>query len=412
MSDSPLLHPDALVALRRDLHRHPELSHREERTAGVVAEHLGAMGLAPQRGVAGHGVVALVEGKLPGPTLLYRADMDALPIQEVEGRPWGSVHPGVMHACGHDVHTTIGLGVAAALCARRDALHGRVKLVFQPAEEAAPPPDQTIGAERMVDEGVLETPKVDAAFALHVMPGLPVGQIAGTGGGVWAASDLFDIQVQGTMAHGASPQEARDPIVAGAALVLALQQVVARNVDPRHPAVLSVCRFDAGSTHNIIPATARLQGLLRTLDPEARSIALERMEEIVAHVAAAHGCTATLSVVRGAWLTENDPALERRALERIAASGLATVTRFPPQLAAEDFSAFSRRVPGCYLFLGAGNPDRGIVHPIHTPAFDVDEDCIAIGRDAMVDVLLHVAAGWSAAGPAGHDDLPGTPDAP
>ncbi|TVQ97528.1 MAG: amidohydrolase [Deltaproteobacteria bacterium] len=396
---TPLSDPD-LRALRRDLHQHPELSHHEERTAALVDRTLTALGLHTRTGIAGHGITALVEGSHPGPTLLYRADMDALPIQEAEDRPHRSLHPGVMHACGHDVHTTIGLGVASSLAHRRDDLHGRILLVFQPAEEAAPPPGQVIGAERMVDEGVLDHNPVDAAFALHVMPSLPVGAIAGTGGPVWAASDLFDIRIHGRMAHGAYPHESRDPILAAAHLVTALQQVAARNTDPRHPTVLSVCSFHGGDSHNTIPEHVQLRGLLRTLDPDARDIALERLHTIVEHTAAAHDCSATLHLVRGAHLTANHPALEAAVLERIGQAGLATPTLHPPQLGAEDFAAFSRRVPGCYLFLGVRNEERGIVHPIHTPRFDVDEDCLSIGRDAMVDALLHVGRHWNDIAPA------------
>jgi amidohydrolase len=382
-----------LIALRRDLHQHPELSHHEARTAGVVAERLRALGLEPRTGVAGHGIIADLVGSHPGPTLLYRADMDALPIDEAEDRPYRSCNPGVMHACGHDVHTTIGVGVATALASVREQLKGRVRFVFQPAEEAAPPPGAVIGAERMVREGALEGPPVDAAFALHVMPLLPVGQIAGTGGAVWAASDLFDIHIDGAMAHGAYPHEGVDPVLCAAHVIASLQQIVSRNIDAREPTVVSVCRVQGGSAYNVIPARVTLQGLVRTLSDATRAVALARLREVAEGVAAAHGCRATVTTVRGTLLTANDPGLERRTLASIERSRVAEVTSFQPQMGAEDFAAFSTRVPGCYLFLGVRNEERGIVHMIHTPRFDVDERCIGIGVRAMAGALLEASAG-------------------
>lgn len=396
----PLDH-DALVAIRRDLHAHPELSHEEARTAAQVVHHLSSLPLSVLReGVAGHGVVGLLEGAHPGPTLLYRADMDALPIREVDGRAYGSTTPGVMHACGHDVHTTVGLGVASRLAAARDALHGRILFVFQPAEEAAPPPGQVIGAEKMVEEGVLREFGVDAAFALHVMPTIDVGTLGWTGGPVWAASDLFDIEVHGAMAHGAYPHEGRDPILAASAIVSALQQVASRLVDTRETVTLSVCRFDSGSAYNIVPDRALLQGLLRTHQPEVRAAAMAAAERIVRHTAEAHDCRATLQWVRGTYQTANDPVLEafvgEQVRTRVPHVGW---TQAPAQMGAEDFAAFSRRVPSCYLFLGVRNEARGITHMIHTPEFDVDEACLSHGVDAMVEALLAVGASWTTLGP-------------
>ncbi len=389
------LSPTELVEIRRDLHRNPELSHAEGRTAAAVVRTLTALGIEARAGVAGHGVIAVVEGDHPGPTLLFRADMDALPIQEEGDHDYVSENPGVMHACGHDVHTTIGLGVAASLVNRRADLRGRVKLVFQPAEEAAPGPGQVIGAEKMVEEGALSDPDVDAAFALHVMPNLDVGQLGYTGGTVWAASDLFDIEITGRMAHGAYPQDGADPLLAGAAIVQALQQVVSRNVDTRSPCVLSVCRFEGGNAYNVIPDRARLRGLLRTHDDAMRDLAMSRAREIVESTAQAHGCSARLSFVRGTHLTENRPGLEDFAGEVIS-SALPDVgfVLMPAQMGAEDFAAFSRRVPGCYLFLGVRNEARGIVHQIHTPRFDVDEACLAVGVDAMTELLLAACSDW------------------
>jgi amidohydrolase len=385
---------EELIAIRRDLHAHPELSHHEARTSGRVVELLSDSTLKLHTGVAGHGVVADVVGPHPGPTLLFRADMDALPIQEVGGRDYGSTNPGVMHACGHDVHTTVGIGVARAVAARQSEVNGTVRFVFQPAEEAAPPPGQSIGAELMVEEGTLDG--VDAAFALHCMPSLNVGSLGWTGGPVWAASDLFDIDVSGSMAHGAYPHEGRDALLAAAQIVNALQQVTSRNVDTRDPCVLSVCRIGSGQAYNIVPDAASLQGLLRTHSEEARSLALRRMAEIVKGTAEAYGCTATLRTVRGTYQTANHPQLER-AVGALVQEHHPDVRweAFKPQMGAEDFAAFSRRVPGCYLFLGVRNEARGIVHPIHTPEFDVDERALGIGVRTMTDTLLSAGARWA-----------------
>lgn len=390
------LSDDALVSLRRDLHRHPELSHEEERTASLVAASLRAQGLTVREGVAGHGVIADIKGAHEGPTLLYRADMDALPIQEAEGRTYGSVNAGVMHACGHDVHTTMGLGVAAAIADRRAELHGTVRCLFQPAEEAAPPPGQVIGAEEMVNQGALEG--VDAAFALHVMPTLDVGTIGATGGAVWAASDLFDVWIRGEMAHGAYPHEGRDPIVAAAQLIGAWQMVPARFCDARDPVVLSVGRVRAGSAYNVLPNEVHLQGLLRTHDPAVREAAIAHATRLAEQIAGAFDCTAEVQFVRGTYATQNDPTLEAHAVTAIRASGAAEVVSAPPQMGAEDFAAFSRRVPGCYLFVGVRNEARGVTSMIHTPTFDVDERCLRVGVDAMTHALLDVGARWSSLG--------------
>ena len=386
-----------LITVRRDLHAHPELSHQENRTAGVVAERLRALGLAPREKVAGHGLYADIEGALPGPHLLLRADMDALPIQEVSGRPYGSRTPGVMHACGHDVHTTIALGVAESLVSARSQLAGRVRVLFQPAEEAAPPPGEVIGAERMVQEGALAGPDVDAAFAFHVMPTLEVGVVAGTGGAVWASSDVFSIEVEGWMSHGAYPHEGRDAILASSQIVLALQHLVSRQVDPRDAAVVSVCEFLGGNSTNILPANVRMRGLVRALRESTRRMLVERVDEVVEGVARAYGCRAKVTWVRGAHLTSNAPTLERTALEAVARAGIPVRQGHEPQLGAEDFAAFSRRVPSAYLFLGTRNEERGITSPLHTPRFDVDEACLLVGVRAMTAALLHVASTWSSA---------------
>lgn len=390
---------DELIRLRRDLHAHPELSHQESRTASVVAAALRSLGIEPRIDVGGHGVVADIIGPNDGPTLLYRADMDALPIQETAGRTYGSTNPGVMHACGHDVHTTVGMGVASRLQARRSEIHGRVRLMFQPAEEAAPPPGQKIGAEAMVAEGLLADPPVNAAFALHVMPTLDVGTIGFTGGPVWAASELFDIHLHGAMAHGAYPHDGHDTVYVAAQLIQALQMIPARNVDTRELCVISIGRIAAGTAYNIMPDHVHIQGLIRTHNPTVRSVVLQRFHEVVQGIAAAGRCSAHVEMVVGTHRTANDPWLERFCVDRLAQTGLLRPVAAQPQMGAEDFAAVSRRVPAAYLLLGVRNEERGIVHMIHTPEFDVDEACLAPAADAMTDVLLHAGRSWQQIAP-------------
>lgn len=385
---------DELIRIRRHLHAHPELSLQETETARFIEAELTEIGLEPQR-VADTGVVAVVEGSRPGPTLGWRADIDALPIQEANDVAYASTHPGVMHACGHDVHTTVGLGLARALCRRRHELAGRVKFVFQPAEEATPV-DAAIGAERMVLEGVLEDPPVDAFFAVHCMPTLDAGLIGHTGGPVWAGSQLVEIAVAGQKTHAAYPHEGIDAVVVASHIVVALQTVTSRRIDAREACVLSIGKLEAGNSYNIIADEARLTGILRTLSHTTAQTARREIERIVDGVAAAFGASAVVKFTQGAHLTANDVELERRTVGVLRdIAGPERVVPALPQMGAEDFSAFSRRVPGCYLFLGVRNEARGITHMIHTPRFDVDESCIPFAVDTFADALVHLSSTWN-----------------
>lgn len=384
---------DELLRIRRHLHAHPELSLVEHRTAEFIEAELAAIGLASVR-VAETGVVATLEGALPGPTFGWRADIDALPIHEENEVDYCSTSPGVMHACGHDVHTTVGLGLARSLMARRDELAGRVKFVFQPAEEASPV-DAPIGAERMVVEGVLSDPAVDAVFALHCMPTLDVGLIGHTGGAVWAGSDLVEIEIIGQKTHAAYPHEGVDAVVIASHVVVALQTVTSRRVDAREACVLSIGKLEAGNSYNIIADRAQLTGILRTLSSETARVGREEIARIVTNVAAALGGEGKVHFTQGARLTANDLSLERRTVSILReVAGAANVVPHLPQMGAEDFSAFSTRVPACYLFLGVRNEDRGITHMIHTPRFDVDEACIPFAVDAFSTTLLQLATRW------------------
>ena len=393
----PLSASDAaqLVQWRRHLHAHPELSFEEEATACYIEQALAQLGVQEVRRCAQTGVVATIRGAHPGPTLAFRGDIDALPIQQDSQAPYRSQRPGVMHACGHDVHATLGLGVAAQLWRQRDALHGVVKCIFQPAEEASPE-DVPIGAERMVHEGVLRDPDVDAIFAFHCMPTLQVGKIGYTGGPVWARSDLIQIEVLGQKTHAAYPHSGIDAVVVASHLIAALQTVTSRSLDARSPCVLSIGRLEAGSSYNIIADRASLTGILRTLSDQTSERALTQIQQIIQGVAAAFGAKASLTVTPGARLTANDPTLEARAVELLRQIvGPERLVHHLPQLGAEDFAAFSTRVPGCYLFLGVRNEARGIVHMIHTPQFDVDEACLPLGVAAMSQALLRLAREWT-----------------
>lgn len=395
MTNLEIERAEALRALRRDLHAHPELGYCEARTAALVAERLRTLGLTVTTGIAGTGVVGVLETGRPGPTLGWRADMDALPIVEENAVPYRSCNAGVMHACGHDVHTTVALGAAEVLAARREALAGgRIAFVFQPNEEGAPGAGPS-GADAMVQAGVLEQFGIEAMFAMHCMPSLEVGRIGYTPGGVWAASDRFLLRLRGVQTHGAYPHLGVDPIVAASQVVLALQTISSRSIDTQQACVVSVCQLHAGNQFNVIPGEAVLEGIVRTLDEGVRARALEAVRRIVEGVAASSGTHAELSLHRGAELTANDDALLERVLGVLrGALPAERVVRIPAQMGAEDFAAFSRVVPSVYLLLGVRNEATGLgVEPLHSPRFDVDEACLGVGVEAAVALLEGLLAG-------------------
>lgn len=372
-----------LVGIRRDLHQHPELSNREFRTAGVVAQYLKSLGLPVQTGVAHTGVVALLEGNHPGPTLAVRADMDALPIQEVNDVPYKSSQEGIKHACGHDVHTTIGLGVAETLCALRSQLRGRVKFIFQPAEEGAPAGEKG-GASLMLEERVLENPDVEAIFALHVMPTIEAGKLGYQTGPVWASNDAVEIFIQGRKTHGAYPHTGVDAIAVSSHVLLALQTLVNRSVDVRDPLLISFGVIEGGNQFNVIADRVRLVGMMRCLSAEVRRLAPSRIEELLRGITRSFGASFTLQIMPGAPVTMNHPKLLQRSVELLeAAVGKPNVLLQKPQMGAEDFACFAEKVPGFYFLLGVRNESRGITEMLHTPGFDVDESCLSTGVQAM-----------------------------
>jgi len=378
-----------LIAQRRDFHMHPELSNREERTSRVVAERLRAIGLEDiKTGVGRYGVTALLKGTKPGPVVAVRADMDALPIQEVNDVPYKSLVPNVKHACGHDAHTTIELGVAEILSHMRDEIHGTIKFIFQPAEEG-PPLGEEGGAPLMIKEGALENPRPSAIFGLHVMPVVEVGQIAYNSGPAMASSDHFIITIHGKKVHGAYPHDGIDAIVVAAECVTALQTIRSRRIDTTEPLVITIGSIQGGNRFNIIADEVKLEGTVRTLNEDVRKKAQSMMRETLDGITKAYGASYEMNYSEGAAVTYNEPSLVEETLPTIRRIvGEKNMVSPKPQMGAEDFSYFQRVVPGFYYFLGVGNRAKGITAQIHTPEFDLDEDSLVIGVKVMSNVLL------------------------
>ncbi|HUF48173.1 MAG TPA: amidohydrolase [Vicinamibacterales bacterium] len=389
-----------LIEWRRHLHQHPELSNREVETARYVADRLRSFGLEPQMGVARNGVVALLQGGRPGPVVALRADMDGLPVREAVDLPFASRATGeyegnavgVMHACGHDTHVAMLLATARILTEMRDRLPGSVKFIFQPAEEGAPQGEQPAGAQLMVAEGVMDNPKVDAVFGLHVFANVETGTITYRSGPFMAASDSFEILVQGRQTHGSAPWRGVDPIVVGAQIVNALQTIVSRNVDiTKLPAIVSVGQFQSGVRNNIIPDTARLVGTIRTFDDEVQRDIHARVTRIAEGVAAGAGATVTVTINRGYPVTSNDPALTARMLPTLERVAPGRVRESELITGAEDFTYYQRQAPGLFVFLGITPPDQvGKAPANHSPYFFVDEAALATG----VRALAHLAVDY------------------
>ncbi|TWI13397.1 M20 family metallopeptidase [Aerolutibacter ruishenii] len=392
---------DQVIAWRRDFHQHPELSNREQRTAAKVAEHLRALGLKPQTGVARHGVVAIIEGGRPGPKIALRADMDALPVREQTGLPFASTATaeyrgetvGVMHACGHDAHTATLLGVADALVKMRKDLPGQVMLIFQPAEEGAPPPEEG-GAALMLKEGLFARFKPEAVFGLHVFSSVQAGQIAVRGGPLMAASDRFAIKVTGRQTHGSAPWGGIDPIVATADLVGTAQTIVSRRTNiAKLPAVVTFGAIKGGIRYNIIPDEVEMVGTIRTFDPAMRQRIFADLRNVAEHTAAAHGAKASTEIFEadGNPATVNDPALTARMLPSLqAVVGKDNVYEPPLQMGSEDFSLYALEVPSMFFFVGSTGKgiDPATAPSNHSPQFLLDESSLDVGLRALLQVSL------------------------
>lgn len=380
---------DRLIATRRDFHMHPELSNREVRTSGIVAARLRELGLEDIKvNVGKHGVTALLRGGKPGPVVAVRADMDALPVSETNDVPYKSQTPGVKHACGHDVHTTVELGVAEVLSKMKDQIAGTIKFIFQPAEEG-PPAGEEGGAKLMIKEGAMDNPRPQAIFGLHTNPNVEVGGIGYMSGPAMASSDRLLLTITGKSVHGALPYKGVDAIVVSAQAILALQTIHSRRIDTQEPFVLTIGMINGGQRNNIVAGEVKMEGTLRTFSEENRQKIITMMRQTLDGVTSANGASYDLQILENGAVTNNDPALVNATLpvmRRIL--GETNVKPLTPMMPAEDFSYYQKLVPGFYYFLGTGNVKKGITAQWHTPEYDVDEDSLVIGVKLMANVLL------------------------
>jgi amidohydrolase len=382
---------DELTAIRRDLHMHPELGFQEFRTAGIVTDQLNALGYEVVTGVGKTGVVGLLPGGQPGDrTVLLRFDMDALPIEDIKDVPYRSQTPGVMHACGHDAHVAVGLGVAKVLAKYREQLPGTIKLMFQPAEEGIG------GAIAMINDGILDRigPPVDRALGLHVSSMHPFGTAVVRSGAMLAAGAGLTITVTGRGGHGAMPNQTVDAVVVAAQIIVALQTIVARNVDPEDTAVVSIGSIQAGNAGNVIAETAIMRGTIRSFTPESKALLRRRVPEIAMGIAAALGATATVEIGEGVDATVSAPGPTAVVYDAAAAVlGAENIDTTYRTTGGEDFSAVLARVPGNFFFLGARNDERGINAPHHNPRFDIDERCLPQGVAILCEAARQVLQG-------------------
>jgi amidohydrolase len=388
-----------VITWRRDFHQNPELGNREFKTAEKIAKHLRSLGIEVQTGVAKTGVVGILKGGKPGPVVALRADMDALPVKERVTIPFASKAEAeyngktvnIMHACGHDTHVAILMGTAEILASIKEDLHGTVKFIFQPAEEG-PPEGEEGGAELMVKEGVLENPKVDVIFGLHINAQTEVGKIKYRPKGTMASSDWFTIHVKGKQSHGASPWMSIDPIVTASQIVLGLQTIVSRNLElTETAAVVSVGQINAGVRSNIIPEELTMNGTIRTLDHKTQELVHSRVKQISTNIAESAGATAEVTIAKKTLITYNDPILTQNMLPSLeSAAGKENVSLTSAVTGAEDFSFYQAKIPGLFFFLGGmpngKNPAETAGH--HTPDFYIDESGFVLGMKALSELTI------------------------
>ena len=387
-----------VIEWRRHFHEHPELSNREFNTAKKIAEHLKGLGLEVKEGVAHTGVIGLLKGAEDGPVVALRADIDALPVTERNNLPYKSEviaeyngqKTGVMHACGHDTHIAILMGVAEVLSGMRDELNGTVKFIFQPAEEG-PPPSEKGGASLMVEEGVLTNPNVDVIFGLHIAAGTPLGQISYKSGGFMAASDRFEVKVKGKQAHGSTPWASIDPIAVSTQIINSLQYIISRNAElTKEAAVITVGMIQAGVRYNIIPEEARFVGTIRTLDMEMQKMIHEKIKTTAKNIGEIASAEVTVEIVNNAPLTYNSPELTQQMIPSLKKAST-NVQSVKAVTGAEDFSYFQEKVPGLYFFVGAKPESEPYIQPLnghHTPDFMLDEAAMLTGVKAMLNLTL------------------------
>ena len=374
---------DRLIAIRRMLHENPELSFEEFQTAEFLANALRELGLEVKEKVGKTGVTALLQGGKPGPTIAIRGDIDALPIKELADVPYASKVPGKMHACGHDTHAACVLGAAMLLAGVREKLSGNAFFIFEPAEEI------NRGAAAMLADGVMETPKIDMIFGVHCHPEIPAGKIGVKEGYLMAAVDTTRFKITGKGGHGGLPHRDIDPITATAAMIMNVQTIVSRNVPPLNPAVVSFGTIHGGLVNNVIPDYVELSGTVRTYDEETRDLIEKRLHEVVRSTAAALGCTAELSYEREFSAVNNDPqaaAIARNAVETIGGPGSAVIPI--PSTGGEDFAMYMEKAPGCFIWLGVGNPAMGAIHPWHSPVFVADDSYLWLGAGSLAQAAI------------------------
>ena len=386
---------NTIIDLRHQIHQYPELGNREFKTAKLVAEHLRSLGIEVETNIAYTGVVGVLKGNKPGPVVAVRADMDALPVTEETDLPFKSTvkttyldkEVGVMHACGHDIHTSVQLGVASVLASMKRSLPGTVKFIFQPAEEG-PPPGEEGGAELMLKEGVFDNPKPSAVFGLHTHAALEVGELGLTIGPAMAAVDQFIITIKGKQSHGAYPHKSVDPIIMATEVVTAFQTIRSRSLSPLEPSVVTVGIIRGGERFNIIPEEVHLEGTVRTYDPEVQDMVEKRMNEILKGITLAYGGSFELNYDRGTPATINNPELCKQmipTLERVV--GKNNLKMMDPVMGGEDFAIFANEVPGIYYRLGVVKPGTTSGW-IHTPTFRADDSCLEVGIRAMSNLVV------------------------
>ncbi|TSB46878.1 M20 family metallopeptidase [Alkalicoccobacillus porphyridii] len=374
------LYPE-MVEIRRKLHAQPELSFHEEKTPAFIADYLEELGVDVKRGVGGRGVVGYIKGDLPGKTVALRADFDALPIQEDTGLPFASEVPGVMHACGHDGHTATLLVCAKVLMENRHLIKGTIVLIHQFAEELAPG-----GAIEMIKDGCLDG--VDVIYGTHLWNPLPLGQVGYRSGPIMAASDRFEVKIQGKGGHGAAPHETIDAVAVGAAVVQNLQHVVSRQVDPLKSAVVTTASFHAGGPFNVISDTAELIGTVRTFEEDLQELVINKMDQLITGVCASMGATCEFTYIKGYPAVVNDPVeTERFASIAKEIHSEQLVTEMAPVMGGEDFAYYLRKIPGTFFFTGSGNSEIGADYPHHHPKFTFDENAMLLAGK----LLLHAA---------------------
>ncbi len=377
-------HRDRIVGFRRELHRIPEPGYTERKTSAAVAEHLKRTGLDVRTGIARFGVLGLLRTEKPGPTLMIRADMDALPVAEETGLPFSSTHPGAMHACGHDAHMAMVLGAALVLNDMKETLKGNIKFIFQPAEEGPG------GAKPMIDEGVMDNPKVDYAVGCHLWPGSPEGTIGMKAGAIMAAMNRFDIRIIGSQGHGAMPHLCVDALEVGTQVVNALQRIVSRHMNPMKPTVVSIGSFHAGTAFNILPGEAQMSGTTRTFDLEVWNSWEARLRKILHGVCDSMGARFELKIEFGYPPTTNDPFMTevvRKCAQDVV--GPDKVFEPEPTMGGEDMSYYLQRAKGCFFFLGVGRPGGA---PLHNPRFDFNEDVLLLGVETLCRTALELPA--------------------